>query len=113
MEDTVLAALDQIKSMKYDSVLIAKGISKAHIRHYGFAFKGKRVLIGNRHVPYAVSQPRRAGLSCIPVNKFCLIFGINDALFLIEPIITGEHISSPTLPRDNQASPGTQTVQNR
>lgn len=46
MEDTVLAALDQIKSMKYDSVLIAKGISKAHIRHYGFAFKGKRVLIG-------------------------------------------------------------------
>ena len=46
MEDTVLAALDQIKSMKYDSILIAKGISKAHIRHYGFAFKGKRVLIG-------------------------------------------------------------------
>lgn len=31
---------------KYDAILIAKGISKDRIRHYGFAFEGKKVLIG-------------------------------------------------------------------
>lgn len=40
--DTVKAALKQ----KYETALIAKGIPKEKIRKYGFAFCGKKVLIG-------------------------------------------------------------------
>ncbi len=47
LEDTVKAALAQIDCKKYDSVLLAKGIPKDQIRHYGFAFRGKEVLIGS------------------------------------------------------------------
>ncbi len=46
LEDTVQSALQQIKEKEYDTELITRGISKERIRHYGFAFKGKMVLIG-------------------------------------------------------------------
>lgn len=46
LEETVENALLQIKDRKYDTELEAKGILKERIRHYGFAFEGKNVLIG-------------------------------------------------------------------
>lgn len=46
LEKAVENALEQIDKMKYDRELISRGISKERIRHYGFAFDGKKVLIG-------------------------------------------------------------------
>ena len=46
LEDTIASALKQIAEKQYDTELIARGISKEQIRHYGFAFEGKKVLIG-------------------------------------------------------------------
>lgn len=46
LEDTVRKALSQIDGQKYDTELIARGFDKEQIRHYGFAFEGKKVLIG-------------------------------------------------------------------
>ena len=46
LSDTVASALEQIGRMQYEAVLIQRGIPKEHIRKYGFAFRGKEVLIG-------------------------------------------------------------------
>ena len=44
--DTVREALKQIDERNYQADLIARGIPKERIRKYGFAFCGKKVLIG-------------------------------------------------------------------
>ena len=45
LEETVQAALQQIEDKHYDAELFAQGFEKGQIRHYGFAFQGKKVLI--------------------------------------------------------------------
>ena len=46
LEEAVRSALDQIAEKNYDAELLSQGIPADLIRHYGFAFEGKKVLIG-------------------------------------------------------------------
>jgi len=46
LSDTVQSALKQIEKKDYAAVLREKGIPDERIRRYGFAFRGKEVLIG-------------------------------------------------------------------
>lgn len=46
LEETVKSALNQIEEKQYDARLLCRGVKKENIRHYGFAFEGKKVRIG-------------------------------------------------------------------
>ncbi len=46
LADTVKAALRQIGEKQYEAALIERGVPEKNIRKYGFAFCGKKVLIG-------------------------------------------------------------------
>ncbi len=48
LADTVKSAPAQIDKMKYETMLVEKGVSAEKIRKYGFAFSGKNVLIDGR-----------------------------------------------------------------
>ena len=45
LDETADAALRQIEEKKYDQSLLDQGIEKGHICKYGFAFRGKEILI--------------------------------------------------------------------
>ena len=46
LSETVKAALKQIDERCYAATLIQEGVAEEKIRKYGFAFEGKKVLIG-------------------------------------------------------------------
>ena len=48
LEETVAAALKQIEEKNYDAELVKRGVKAENIHHYGFAFRGKEVLIDGR-----------------------------------------------------------------
>ena len=50
LEEAVRSALDQIAEKNYDAELLSQGIPADRIRHYGFAFEGKKVLIGQDEI---------------------------------------------------------------
>ena len=49
LQETAQNALKQIAQKNYDAELIVKGVLKENIRHFGFAFKGKEVLISQEN----------------------------------------------------------------
>ncbi|MCI8800584.1 AAA family ATPase [Acetatifactor muris] len=52
LEETMQNALRQIEDKQYETNLRAIGIPKERIRKYGFAFDGKKVLVGSEGFPH-------------------------------------------------------------
>ena len=50
LQDTVRVALEQLTEKNYDAELLLQGIQAERIRHYGFAFEEKKVLIGQDEI---------------------------------------------------------------
>ena len=48
LKETVEVALKQIEEMQYEADLIRRGCKRENIKKYGFAFEGKKVLIGDK-----------------------------------------------------------------
>lgn len=46
LKETIQAALSQIEEKQYEQALIDHGVERGRICKYGFAFEGKKVLIG-------------------------------------------------------------------
>ena len=46
LKETVQSALAKIEEKQYAAQLVSRGILAERIRSYGFAFEGKKVLIG-------------------------------------------------------------------
>ena len=46
LQETVEKAKQQMKEKRYEEELLAAGVKREQIRCYGFAFCGKKVLIG-------------------------------------------------------------------
>ena len=46
LEDGVKSALKQIEEKQYETALRSRGTGPERIKKYGFAFEGRRVLIG-------------------------------------------------------------------
>ncbi len=56
LSDTVQDALLQIEKREYQILLTAKGFQEGRIRKYGFAFCGKKVLIGSESERQGISK---------------------------------------------------------
>ncbi len=61
LQDSVQEALAQIVNQKYAAALEARGMDRERIRIYGFAFRGKYVLIDGG---YLADLKKRSGFSC-------------------------------------------------
>lgn len=65
LEDTVKAALKQIDEKKYDASLIVRGIPGERIHRYGFAFRGKEVVIGEKFTLVKTKHLTASPFSCM------------------------------------------------
>lgn len=61
LQDSVQEALAQIVNQKYAAALEARGMDRERIRIYGFALRGKDVLIDGG---YLADLKKRSGFSC-------------------------------------------------
>ena len=78
----------QINKNNYDALLIARGIPKEKIRHYGFAFEGKKVLIGQKFFVTIHGLADKENLADIDCGVFAWLIG-DACVFEISHLQTG------------------------